>query len=162
MLSMTDFRTITTLTALLAGAACAAVSASLSPSPLAGTAWQLHAIQSMDDAQGTTHIPDPRRFTLRLGADGTASLQLDCNRGTAAWQATPAADGASGQLQFGPLAATRAACPPPRLDERVARDLASVRGYLLKDGNLYVSLMADGGIYEWRPQGGQSKSGLRE
>jgi hypothetical protein len=43
-------------------------------------------------------------------------------------------------------------CPPPHLDERVARDLAHVRSYLLKDGKLYLSLMADGGIYEWAPQ----------
>jgi len=26
-----------------------------------------------------------------------------------------------------------------------------VRSYLLKDGRLYLSLMADGGVYEWRP-----------
>jgi len=118
---------------------------------LAGTSWALHAIQSMDDAQGTTRISDPQRFTLRLGDDGRATLRLDCNRGTGTWQATPSADGASGQLQFGPIAATRALCPPPHLDERVARDLAYVRSYLLKDGKLFLSLMADGGIYEWHP-----------
>ena len=121
-----------------------------SPS-LAGTIWQLTAIQSMDDAQGTTRIADPARFTLRLDADGRASLRLDCNRGTGTWKATPSANGASGQLQFGPIAATRALCPPPHLDERVARDLAYVRSYLLKDGKLFLSLMADGGIYEWHP-----------
>jgi heat shock protein HslJ len=95
------------------------------------------------------------RFTIRFGADGRASLRLDCNRGTGQWKATPAADGVSGQLQFGPIAATRALCPPPHLDERVARDLGYVRGYLLKDGNLYMSLMADAGIYEWRPLRGE-------
>jgi hypothetical protein len=31
------------------------------------------------------------------------------------------------------------------------RDLAYVRSYLLKDGKLYMSLMADGGVYEWAP-----------
>jgi heat shock protein HslJ len=121
------------------------------PASLAGTSWQLHAIQSMDDAQGTTRIAEPRRFTLRLQADGSASLQLDCNRATATWNAAPSSDGASGGLAFGPVAGTRALCPPPRLDERVVRDLAFVRGYLLKDGKLFMSLMADGGIYEWRP-----------
>lgn len=30
------------------------------------------------------------------------------------------------------------------------RDLGYVRSYLLRDGRLYMSLMADGGIYEWR------------
>jgi hypothetical protein len=31
-------------------------------------------------------------------------------------------------------------------------DLGFVRSYLFKDGNLFMSLMADGGIYEWRPR----------
>jgi len=60
--------------------------------PLVGTAWQLNAIQSMDDAQGTLRVADPAAFTLQLGADGRAAMKLDCNRGTAPWKATPAAD----------------------------------------------------------------------
>ena len=67
------------------------------------------------------------------------------------YQVKPAGDGSSGALGFGPLAATRAMCPPPHLDERIARDLVHVRSYLLKDGKLYLSLLADGGIYEWAP-----------
>jgi len=130
--------------------ACSSPPASRPGAPLAGTSWQLHAIQSMDDAQGTTRVPDPQRFTLRFDADGQASLQLDCNRGAGTWDATAAGDD-SGTLKFGPIAATRAMCPPPHLDERVARDLAYVRGYRFKDGNLFMSQMADGGIYEWRP-----------
>ena len=118
--------------------------------PLKGTAWRLEAIQSMDDAQGTTRIPESRRFTLRFGTDGRASLELDCNRGSGAWQARVAAPD-SGSLTFGPIAVTRAQCPPPRLDERIARDLAYVRSYRLIGGQLFLSLMADGGIYEWSP-----------
>lgn len=119
--------------------------------PLAGTAWQLLTIQSMDDAQGTTKIDHPEHFTLDFGADGQATMRLDCNRGLGRYEATPASDGVSGAIQFGPIAATRALCPPPHLDERVARDLGHVRGYLLKGGKLYLTLMADGGIYEWQP-----------
>jgi len=48
---------------------------------LAGTSWQLLAIQSMDDAQGTTRVHEPGRFTLEFGRDGRAALRLDCNRG---------------------------------------------------------------------------------
>jgi heat shock protein HslJ len=126
--------------------------AASSAARLAGSEWELVAIQSMDDAQGTLRVADPAAFTLQLGADGRAALKLDCNRGTASWKATPAADGGSGQITFGPVAGTRALCPPPHLDERIVRDLGYVRGYLLRDGNLYLSLMADGGIYEWVPQ----------
>ena len=35
---------------------------------------------------------------------------------------------------------------------KVARDLGQVRSYLLKGGKLFLSLMADGGIYEWHRQ----------
>jgi heat shock protein HslJ len=118
--------------------------------PLSGTAWRLQVIQSMDDAQGTTRIPESRHFTLRFGADGRASLGLDCNRGSGAWQAKAVAPD-SGSLNFGPIAATRALCAPPNLDERIVRDLAYVRSYRIIDGKLFLSLMADGGIYEWRP-----------
>jgi heat shock protein HslJ len=118
--------------------------------PLAGTDWQLHAIQSMDDAQGTTTIADPSRLTVHFGADGRASFQFDCNRGTGEWK-LEAAGAESGRLSFGPIAATRALCPPPHVDERIARDMGHVRSYLLKDGKLFMSLMADGGIYEWHP-----------
>ena len=37
--------------------------------PLVGTSWQLHAIQSMDDAQGTTKVADPSHFTLEFGRE---------------------------------------------------------------------------------------------
>jgi heat shock protein HslJ len=120
--------------------------------PLAGTSWQLHAIQSMDDAQGTTKVAEPGHFTLEFARDGRAALRLDCNRGNGTYKVEPAADGSSGSLTFGPVATTRAMCPPTHLDQRLARDLAYVRSYLLKDGKLYLSLMADGGIYEWAPQ----------
>ena len=122
--------------------------------PLADTHWQLQAIQSMDDMQGTTKIADPGRFTVHFGADGRARFRLDCNRGMGDWklEAASAASPESGKLSFGPIAATRALCPPPRVDERVGRDMAHVRSYLLKDGKLYLSLMADGGSYEWHRQ----------
>jgi heat shock protein HslJ len=105
----------------------------------------------MDDSTGTTRIPDPARFTIRFDAQDRVSLRLDCNRATGTSTVKAVADG-SGSLTFGPLATTRALCAPPRLDERIARDLPFVRSYLLKEGKLFMSLMADGGIYEWRSQ----------
>lgn len=133
---------------VLAGLPAIALSAG---AELVGTTWQLVAIQSMDDAQGTAKVDDPSRFTLEFGRDGRAAFRLDCNRGTGDYEVVPAGDGATGSIRFGPIAATRALCPPPHLDERVMRDMGHVRGYLLKEGNLYLSLMADGGIYEWAP-----------
>lgn len=136
------------LLALLAWAATGALANGLA---LPGTGWQLLAIQSMDDAQGTITVPDPSLFTLAFGRDGRTALRLDCNRGMASYKVEPAGDGSSGALTFGPVAATRSLCPAPHLDQRLVRDLAHVRSYLLKDNKLYLSLMADGGIYEWAP-----------
>jgi heat shock protein HslJ len=124
--------------------------------PLAGTEWQLLEFQSMDDAIGTIRPDDPSRYTMRLGADGNVSMQLNCNRATGDWSAEPSADGASGSFRFGPLAATSAFCPPPSMDERIAKDADYVRSFLLNDGNLYLSLMADAGIYAWEPLQGVS------
>lgn len=118
--------------------------------PLAGTQWQLVEIQSMSDEVGIERPEDPALYTLAFGEDGQASLRLNCNQGTGTWTSEASSQG-GGSLQFGPIAATRASCPPPSLDERIARDLEFVRSYTLESGRLHLSLMADGGIYVWEP-----------
>jgi len=122
-----------------------------SESPLADTQWRLVEFQSMDDAQGTTRPDDPSLYTMRLHGDGTVTMRLNCNRATGTWSATPSSDPDNGQFSFGPLAMTRALCPPPSMDESIAVQSSYIRGYLLKGGRLYLSLMADGGIYAWEP-----------
>lgn len=122
--------------------------------PLEDTSWQLVEFQSMDDSQGTTKVDDPSKYTMELKADGSVAMQLNCNRATGTWSAQPGADGTSGSFEFGPLAMTRAFCPPPSMDEQIASQSEYIRSYLLRDGNLYLSLMADGGIYVWEPVAG--------
>ncbi len=126
---------------------CATVNASPT---LAGTSWRLLSIQSSDDAQGTTPVADPSKFTVSFGADGRAAFQIDCNRGNGSWEAT-GGEGGSGTLTFGPIAVTRMMCPQPSLDQRVSTALTNVRGYLIKDGRLHMSLLADAGILTWEP-----------
>ncbi len=121
------------------------------PSPLAGTEWRLIEIQSMDDAVGTSRPDDPSRYVMRLNGDGTVALRLHCNSTNGTWFAEAGADLFSGRFEFGPLAATRALCPSPSLDERVAKEARYIRSYLLKDGRLHLSLLADGGIQVWEP-----------
>lgn len=113
---------------------------------LGGTAWRLLEVQSMDDAQGTTKPDDPSKYTIAFNADGTVSAKLDCNRATGSWVSK-----GENQIEFAPLAVTRALCPPPSISDKVATDLGYVRSYILKDGKLYLSLMADGGILVWEP-----------
>jgi hypothetical protein len=98
----TGSKSIAWIAASLVG--CAALDSP--PAPLAGTRWQLVAIQSMDDAQGTMRPPDPARYTLEFGADGRVAVRLDCNRGSATWQAPVAGQGrpdrVAGSLLLGP------------------------------------------------------------
>ncbi len=126
-----------------------------SGNPLAGTDWTLVEIQSMDDAIGTTRPADPSQYSMRLDADGTVHMRLNCNVATGSWSSQPGPEPSSGRFAFGPLAMTRALCPPPSLDEQVAAQAEYVRSYLLRDDRLYLSLMADGGIYVWEPAGAE-------
>jgi len=115
---------------------------------LVDTNWQLVEFQSMDDAQGTSRPKNPDKYTMSLGAGGNAALGLDCNRGTGTWTG---ADGTSGSITFGPIASTKALCGPDTMGEKLARDFGYVRSYIMRGGRLYLSLMADGGIYVWEP-----------
>jgi heat shock protein HslJ len=125
------------------------------PANLANSHWQLVEIQSMDDATGSRRPDFPGLYTLELGADGRASLRLNCNRASGRWTAQPAADGRTGSLRFGPLAMTRAFCRPPSLDAQLGRDLDAVRGFSLQGDQLALNLIADGGILLWqRLEGG--------
>jgi heat shock protein HslJ len=120
-------------------------SPSPSPSPsssLEGTSWQLVKFQGGD---GTTLTPDDRtKYTIKFGAGWRATARVDCNRGGGSWKSS-----GPNQLQFGPLALTRAQCPAGSMHDQIVKQWANVRSYVIKDGHLFVSLMADGGIYEF-------------
>jgi heat shock protein HslJ len=113
-------------------------------SELAATAWQLVKFEGGD---GTFLAPDDKaKYTLAFEADGRVSVRIDCNRGRGNWQSS-----GPKQLTFGPLALTRAMCPPGSLHDRIVRDWEFVRSYTIKDAHLFLALMADGGIYEFEP-----------
>jgi heat shock protein HslJ len=114
---------------------------------LGGTSWQLVKFQGGDD---TSLMPDDKsKYTITFGKDGRVSARIDCNRGSGAWKSS-----GSNQLQFGPIALTRAMCPPGSLHDQISKNWTFVRSYIIKDGHLFLSLMADGGVYEFEPVGG--------
>ncbi|HEU4341870.1 MAG TPA: META domain-containing protein [Candidatus Binatia bacterium] len=114
---------------------------------LGGTSWQLVKFQGSDDK---TLTPDDRaKYTIAFGTDGRVSARIDCNRGVGTWKS----EGAN-QLEFGRLALTRAMCPPGSLHDLIVKHWEFVRSYVIKEGHLFLSLMADGGIYEFEPIGG--------
>lgn len=116
--------------------------------PLAGSSWRLVEIQSMDDSQGTARPSNRDRYTVEFNPDGTAYMQLDCNRGRAPWKAERTGDN-QGTLEFGNIASTMAMCPPESLGEKLGQQLGFVRSWVIRDGQLNMSLMADGGIIVW-------------
>ena len=77
---------------------------------LAGTSWRLVKITSMNDR--VYEPDDSSKYTLDFGADGTAAMLADCNRGAGTWTSASAS-----QLRFGPIAATPKAQGPASLKE---------------------------------------------
>jgi heat shock protein HslJ len=111
---------------------------------LGGTSWRLVRVMEMDDS---THVPDdPSSYTLSFSTDGTVNLQADCNRGSGSWTSESAS-----QLEFGPIAATRAMCPPGSLHDMYLAQFGWVRSYVMRDGHLFLATMADGSIIEFEP-----------
>jgi para-nitrobenzyl esterase len=113
-------------------------------SGLAGTSWQLVKFQSSDD---TTLKPDDRaKYTIEFAADGQLTARIDCNRGRGTWKSA-----GPSQIEFGPMALTRAQCAPGSLHDQIVKQWGNIRSYVLKDGHLFLALKMDGGIYEFEP-----------
>ena len=132
-------------------AACATPPPSETGANLAGTTWSLVEFRSSDDAIGVVRPTEGREYTMTFGIDGRVTMRLDCNRATGGFTATPGS-GEGGSLAFSALAMTRAFCGEQSMDTRIARDAEFVRTYLLREGKLYIDLMADGGTYVWEAQ----------
>lgn len=139
--------TMILLVATLSLASCSTMQEADS-GPLAGSEWRLVSFTSMDDAQGVSLPSEDQTLTIAFGSDGRAAMQLDCNRGTASYQAMATGNN-SGTISFGPVAATRALCPKPQLGELMARQLPYVASYMMADGKLALALKMDGGIFEF-------------
>jgi len=118
---------------------------------LTGTSWRLVKFEGGD---GKTLTPvDKAGYTVAFGGDGMVSVRIDCNRGHGTWTSA-----GPKQLEFGPLALTRAMCAPAPLNDRMVKDWQNVRSYILKGDHLFLSLMADGGTYEFEPESRSTSS----
>jgi para-nitrobenzyl esterase len=111
---------------------------------LEGTSWRLIQISMSDGV--TRPAIDRSRYTIGFGASEVLHVRFDCNRGHGTWKSS-----GTNNLEFGPLSLTRAMCAPGSLHDQLVRQWPHVRSYLLKDGRLFLSLMADGGTIEFEP-----------
>jgi len=113
-------------------------------SDLTGTSWQLVNFRGSD---GTTLTPDDRaKYAIDFATGGQLTARIDCNRGRGTWKSS-----GPNQIKFGPLGLTRAKCPPGSLHDQIVKQWGNVRSFVTRDGHLFLSLMADGGIYEFEP-----------
>ena len=130
---------------VLAAVALAAAQVPAStPTTLGGTSWQLVAFHGMDDT--IVKPDDGSKYTLKFGKDGKVAVRIDCNRGSGTWKSP-----VPGQLELGAMALTRAMCAPGSMHDRLVQDWSRIRSYVLKERHLFLSLMADSGIYEYEP-----------
>jgi para-nitrobenzyl esterase len=114
------------------------------PASLEGRSWRLVQIAMSDGV--TRPAIERSRYTIGFGRQGVLNVRFDCNRGRGSW-----ASSGPGNLEFGPLALTRALCPTGSLHDELVRQWPYVRSYLVKDGRLFLVLMADGGTIEFEP-----------
>lgn len=128
--------------ALLLVCACAQTPPQGAAERLNGTSWQFVRFQGGD---GKVLTPDDRaKYTIEFTAGSGVSVRFDCNRGRGGWKSA-----GPNQIEFGPMALTRAMCPPGSLHDHFVKQWGYVRSFVIRDGRLFLSLMADGGIYEF-------------
>jgi para-nitrobenzyl esterase len=133
------------LVALVSGCASPApVTGPAASAGLQGTSWRLVQISMSDGV--TKPAIERARYTIGFGENDVLNVRFDCNRGRGSWKSS-----GPNNLEFGPLALTRAMCPMGSLHDDLARQWPYVRSYVVKDGRLYLSLMADGGTIEFEP-----------
>ena len=117
---------------------------SAQPAPLDGTSWRLVKFDGGDGK--AIRPPNPASFTLEFQVGGGLVLRVDCNRGRGTWKAASPSG-----IELKPQVLTRAFCGKESMHDQILKDLPLVRSYVMKDGHLFLSLMADGGIYEYEP-----------
>jgi para-nitrobenzyl esterase len=129
---------------VLACAACAPVPPQNGGATLEATSWRLVKFQGGD---GAVAVPEDRpKYTLAFSSGGIVSARIDCNRASGSWKSP-----GRNQIEFGPLAITRAMCPPGSLHDRIVNHWPYFRSYMIRNGHLFLSLSADGGVYEFEP-----------
>ena len=141
---------VAALAAMLAACATPQSSPQQTPHPrLVNTEWKLVHFVSSDDAIGVVKPGADEKYTLLLQPGGHVAAGLSCNRGMGQWRSADA-ERSRGEISIEVTASSMAACPPSPL-ERIARDLAQVRSFVIQDGRLHLNLAMDSGDYVWEP-----------
>jgi heat shock protein HslJ len=105
---------------------------------ITGILWQWEAFQ---DTAGKNDIAvnNPSQYTLVFRADGTVTIQADCNSVSGAYTR----DGSTLQITLGP--STMAFCGEDSLDEQFLAKLGGAGTFVMEGDKLVINLMADSG-----------------
>jgi heat shock protein HslJ len=109
---------------------------------LADVVWHFTRFQGGDGSE--LIVDDPSRYTLELPGDSSVRVRADCNRGTG----TAIVDGDGIDLI---VALTRMACPPGSHANDYAKYLDEAVSWVIRDGQLHLSLPVDAGIASFTP-----------
>lgn len=104
---------------------------------LTGALWSWEGT-TMNDGTRITR-PATGRYTLLFQPGGAVAVQADCNRGSGTYLLS------GGSLSFGPIAMTRAMCPPGSMDTEFLKGLALVSGQLFRGNDLVLTLKGSSG-----------------
>jgi heat shock protein HslJ len=111
---------------------------------LAGPVWLWQQTLMNNDDQFT---PDnPGNYTVQFMADGTVSVQADCNRVGGSYTL----DGSQITIELGP--STLAACPEGSLGDQFLQNLGQANSYFFDGEDLIIDLMFDSGTMRFSPQ----------
>jgi para-nitrobenzyl esterase len=142
-----DARKILIGAAMLLTAGCASTR-DAAPDPaeqkLTDTAWLLTKFVGGDGNEILPGVPDS--IDVRFNEGGSLAVRLNCNRGRGQWESR-----ARAEIVLSPLAVTRAACRDGANEEWFLKRWPFVRSYVIREGRLHLAIMADGGIFEFKP-----------
>ena len=117
-------------------------SAAAGTSALGGTSWEWLYTQTPVER---IDAPDPAKYVVTFGADGSVSGLADCNRMKGSFKAN------ARQLKFSTLATTRRACPEGSRGNEFSKQLWFVANYTFHTPDtLRMDMAADGGTFTFR------------
>jgi heat shock protein HslJ len=102
----------------------------LRPSDLKEVTWKLESIERAGSP--TIMVPDPEKYTLTLGNDGSLTVHNDCNQ----CRTTYSLDGNT--LSVGRMACTLVACSPGSLDGTYSGVLEGSSSIAISDSQLVL------------------------
>lgn len=117
---------------------------------IVGVVWEWVETAYGDDS--VTTVADPSQYTLLLNEDGTATLQVDCNRGGGSYSLDDS------RLSLNVFVMTRVACPDGSLSDEFLSNLNAAATYVMDGDDLVINMFADSGNVRFQTSAAETES----